>query len=281
MNTKKLLKSTLCGIMSAVMLGSISVYADDVYNPDDFSGMGMGDLLEYENTTGTYTLRMIREMPYSIFIGLTNDIDDKDGPYYSDTKDSSKEIYDNVKTMVGVNELSKYLSKDENGNTWVTVYKFVSSDSSEVKKEDVEKIEKAVSDVLLFDKYELTFPDKLIEINSNNYVGYIKLKMKFEVDDNNSYSDQNVKDMIEKEGIEMNYAKIFYALEQADFIYNDLTGDTNADAEVNVRDAAFIAQKLATKKSSDLPKVADFNNDEKIDVRDAAAIARYLSKSFK
>ena len=65
------------------------------------------------------------------------------------------------------------------------------------------------------------------------------------------------------------------------WVLHMLTGDTNADAEVNVRDAAFIAQKLATKKSSDLPKVADFNNDEKIDVRDAAAIARYLSKSFK
>ena len=278
MNKKKFFKSALCGIMSAVMLGGISVYA---------GGYGMGDELKYGNTTGTYTLRLIREMPYNIFIEtLTNNVNDKDDdPYYNNTKDSSKEIYDDVKKMVGVmdgvNKLSKYLSKDENGNTWVTVYKFVSSDSSEVKNEDVEKIEKAVSDVLFFDKYELTFPDKLIEINSNNYVGYIKLKMKFEVDDNISYNDEDVKYMIEKEGIEMNYAKIFYALEQADFIYNDLTGDTNADAEVNVRDAAFIAQKLATKKSSDLPKVADFNNDEKIDVRDAAAIARYLSKSFK
>ncbi len=278
MNTKKFFKSALCGIMSAVMLGSISVYA---------GGYGMGDELKYGNTTGTYTLRLIREMPYNIFIEtLTNNVDDKDDdPYYNNTKDSSKEIYDDVKKMVGVmdgvNKLSKYLSKDEDGNTWVTVYKFVSSDSSEVKKEDVEKIEKAVSDVLFFDKYELTFPDKLIEINSNNYVGYIKLKMKFEVDDNNSYNDEYVKYMIEKEGIEMNYAKIFYALEQADFIYNDLTGDTNADAEVNVRDAAFIAQKLAARKYMEIPGIADFNGDEKVDVRDAAAIARYLANSFK
>ena len=278
MNKKKFLKSALCGIMSAVMFGNISVYA---------GGYGMGDELKYGNTTGTYTLRLIREMPYNIFIEtLTNNVDDKDDdPYYNNTKDSSKEIYDDVKKMVGVmdgvNKLSKYLSKDEDGNTWVTVYKFVSSDSSEVKKEDVEKIEKAVSDVLFFDKYELTFSDKLIEINSNNYVGYIKLKMKFEVDDNNSYNDEYVKYMIEKEGIEMNYAKIFYALEQADFIYNDLTGDTNADAEVNVRDAAFIAQKLAAKKISELTQTADFNGDNKVDVRDAAAIARYLANSFK
>ena len=79
----------------------------------------------------------------------------------------------------------------------------------------------------------------------------------------------------------MNYAKIFYALEQADFIYNDLTGDANSDAEVNVRDAAFIAQKLASNKYSELTQTADFNNDEKIDVRDVAAIARYLANSFK
>ena len=95
------------------------------------------------------------------------------------------------------------------------------------------------------------------------------------------YNDEYVKYMIEKEGIEMNYAKIFYALEQADFIYNDLTGDTNADAEVNVRDAAFIAQKLAAKKISELTQTADFNGDNKVDVRDVAAIARYLANSFK
>ena len=76
------------------------------------------------------------------------------------------------------------------------------------------------------------------------------------------------------------YAKVFYAFEQMGITY-DLTGDANTDAEVNVRDAAFIAQKLAARKYMEIPGIADFNGDEKVDVRDAAAIARYLANSFK
>ena len=64
MNTKKFFKSALCGIMSAVILGSITVYADDVYNPDDFSGMGMGDEYDFRNTKGYYyydELKMVQK----------------------------------------------------------------------------------------------------------------------------------------------------------------------------------------------------------------------------
>ena len=46
---------------------------------------------------------------------------------------------------------------------------------------------------------------------------------------------------------------------------------------MNVRDAAFIAAKLAQGKSGELPANADFNGDGKVNVRDAAAIAKYLA----
>ena len=45
MNTKKFFKSALCGIMSAVMLGNISVYAGDY---------GMGDEIDFSNIYGYY-----------------------------------------------------------------------------------------------------------------------------------------------------------------------------------------------------------------------------------
>lgn len=61
----------------------------------------------------------------------------------------------------------------------------------------------------------------------------------------------------------------------------DINGDSNGDGELNVRDAAFIARKLAVGKAAELPKCADFNGDGKINVRDAAAIASYLAKSVK
>ena len=61
----------------------------------------------------------------------------------------------------------------------------------------------------------------------------------------------------------------------------EVTGDTNYDGVLNVRDAAYIAKKLAEGKGNELPMIADFNGDGKVDVRDAAAIARYLANSFK
>ena len=54
-------------------------------------------------------------------------------------------------------------------------------------------------------------------------------------------------------------------------------GDANYDGKLNVRDAAYIAAKLAQSKVSELPSTADFNGDGKISVRDAAAIAKHLA----
>ncbi|MGN1481353.1 leucine-rich repeat protein [Porcipelethomonas sp.] len=58
-------------------------------------------------------------------------------------------------------------------------------------------------------------------------------------------------------------------------------GDANGDGKMNVRDAAFIAQKLAKGLVSELPSCADYNGDGVINVRDAAAIARELANSHK
>ncbi|MGN0613929.1 MAG: leucine-rich repeat protein [Porcipelethomonas sp.] len=60
-----------------------------------------------------------------------------------------------------------------------------------------------------------------------------------------------------------------------------LEGDANGDGVVNVRDAAFIAQRLAQGKADELPDSADFNGDGNINVRDAAAIAKYLATGEK
>ena len=58
-------------------------------------------------------------------------------------------------------------------------------------------------------------------------------------------------------------------------------GDANGDNTLNVRDAAFIANKLAQGKADELPESADFNGDGKINVRDAAAIAKFLATGKK
>ncbi len=62
-------------------------------------------------------------------------------------------------------------------------------------------------------------------------------------------------------------------------VYYDETpvGDVDKDNEVTVRDCAYIASKVALSEADSLPMSADFNGDEKVNVRDAAAIANYLA----
>lgn len=62
----------------------------------------------------------------------------------------------------------------------------------------------------------------------------------------------------------------------ASFSYSK--GDANNDGKVNVRDCAYIANKLAAGKASSLPSEADYNSDGKINVRDAANLASDLAK---
>ena len=57
-----------------------------------------------------------------------------------------------------------------------------------------------------------------------------------------------------------------------------ILGDVNSDNEVNVRDCAYIARKLAENKADELSlETADYNKDMLVNVRDAAAIAKALA----
>jgi len=85
--------------------------------------------------------------------------------------------------------------------------------------------------------------------------------------------------------ITYDHVEVLYADDSAikDIIVNlpitVLLGDANADGNVNVRDAAFIASKLAKGEGESLPAQADFNEDGKINVRDAASLATTLAKA--
>ncbi len=54
-------------------------------------------------------------------------------------------------------------------------------------------------------------------------------------------------------------------------------GDANGDGKLDVRDAAYIAQKLSKGLGSTISLTADYNADGKVNVRDAAAIAKKLA----
>ncbi len=54
-------------------------------------------------------------------------------------------------------------------------------------------------------------------------------------------------------------------------------GDANEDGQLNVRDCAMIANRLATGNGNSLPDSADYNQDGKVNIRDAAAISSFLA----
>ena len=95
-----------------------------------------------------------------------------------------------------------------------------------------------------------------------------------------------------KEEDYMFIAKIYYCLKQvSDLDYSagkllsanhTLYGDINDDNDINVRDAAQLANSIATKNMSKInSQNADFNNDMKVDVRDCSAISQFVvSKSL-
>ena len=266
MNTKKFFKSALCGIMSAVMLGNISVYAGDY---------GMGDEIDFSNIYGYYMYGTLINMPDNIYFTLTNDMYNRTFEYYNNTRDSVEKVYKKTKQMCENGKINNYLTKDENGNTCFTISTMVMSDPKDLLA-DYSTIKLQVyfgascSSIFGTRKKEMKFADTFTKVSEDLYVTCVQATINIE---------EEVSKM-DAENEALVYAKVFYAFEQMGITY-DLTGDANTDAEVNVRDAAFIAQKLASNKYSELTQTADFNNDEKIDVRDVAAIARYLANSFK
>lgn len=54
-------------------------------------------------------------------------------------------------------------------------------------------------------------------------------------------------------------------------------GDANMDGITDIRDAAYIASKLAENDAGSLPESADYNEDGKINVRDASVLAKELA----
>ena len=55
-------------------------------------------------------------------------------------------------------------------------------------------------------------------------------------------------------------------------------GDSNEDSKLNIVDAAFIAKRVAQRKTDLLPLCADYNMDGNCDILDAAAIAKDVAK---
>ena len=266
MKIRKFWKSALCGIMSAVMLGNISVYAGDY---------GMGDEIDFSNIYGYYMYGTLINMPDNIYFTLTNDMYNRTFEYYNNTRDSVEKVYKKTKQMCENGKINNYLTKNENGDTCFKISTMVASDPkyllADYSTVYIQNYFYNSCDRIFGSRiHEMKFADTFTKVSEDLYVTCVQATINIE---------EEVSKM-DAENEALVYAKVFYAFEQMGVTY-DLSGDANTDAEVNVRDAAFIAQKLAARKYMEIPGIADFNGNEKVDVRDAAAIARYLANSFK
>ena len=71
--------------------------------------------------------------------------------------------------------------------------------------------------------------------------------------------------------------KVAFFIRPVGRVEPSITGDVNDDKNVNVRDCAEIAKKLADGKAADLPDSADYNKDGVKNIRDAATLAKELA----
>lgn len=141
--------------------------------------------------------------------------------------------------------------------------------------------------------------------SSYGFLNYDEVFLKYSVDEMNAFlEEENLKAKITEysngykvvyysDTSEENVVSTFLALnkkfgaevlglspnmEYLEVFYDDsMLGDANIDGEVNVRDCAFIASKLAEGLVNELPGCSDYNGDGKVDVRDAAALANKLA----
>lgn len=68
-------------------------------------------------------------------------------------------------------------------------------------------------------------------------------------------------------------------INQEESVPNRELGDADNDGKVTIRDAAFIAVKMAQRRAAELSiEYCDFNNDGSANIRDAASIAMHMAK---
>lgn len=262
---KKLLSVVLSGIMALSIFGGMSVNAED--------------------EAKIYKLSELFSMSKEEFLSLGDQAERK----YAAYKSIYNSAFDYIK-YDGENEIPVHEYRGLACNT--QTFSINCRDVGEKYKPYI--TEKAISELL-----DTEFYNGLnIKINSSpitngeepeiDYNGFY-WSMYIGIGKNADYCkkdpDGGVSDMSDDEWI-LKFAKTSYCISQIIPVYYaadtfpaanlDLFGDANEDGELTIRDAAFIAIKLAGNKAKEIPEIADINNDGQVTIRDAAYIARLL-----
>lgn len=108
------------------------------------------------------------------------------------------------------------------------------------------------------------------EIEAQNISGY---QHKYMVNKGEELSNQKtIENEKNSDNLILNEINVYFPT--ADY----MAGDANSDNVIDIRDAAYIARKVAQRKTSDLPEYSDYNGDNAVDIRDAAAIAKMVAQ---
>ncbi|MGN1481710.1 dockerin type I domain-containing protein [Porcipelethomonas sp.] len=298
MKKSKMLSMILSGVMAFSMAGSIAAAAEDSSNED----------LQY------MTLAEILELDKEEFLSLDGAEDDYKNMYNMCTTVLNNTLWS---CYNGKPEIESYLTRDNFGvfmnlylgvdvNMDDTTLKYEGPFGTSYRPYETEKYTKYILGDAV--EYEMESP---LQYDGQLYgcilfTAKIKLDKYFTYEESDNYDDilldgdassnetnnkLNYNEMSEEEKDEiiLYYTKIEYSLQQLgnDFKMLDsrmdfdigykAVGEANNDGNLDIRDASFIAQKLASGKADELPDTADFNSDGKTDVRDAALIAQFMT----
>ena len=90
-----------------------------------------------------------------------------------------------------------------------------------------------------------------------------------------SYNGSSAQDYAKK--YKMQFEQII--VNQEEDVPDRVLGDANNDGKMDIVDAAFIAKKVAQRRTYELSvKYGDYNNDGTVNILDAASIAKYIAK---
>lgn len=244
MNIKKLISAFVTSAM--VMTSAVTAYAQDVqvdtdvYQPDRICGYLNVDA----STEADIYLKVYMHTP--------------------ETAEEGYIVYDTVIKADGVHVTDNYVYELEYNSLnidkgtydgYYTVVVGVHRHNDNNDPEDIAEIE---------------FPMIVEDIDFSGYETFCNINVNILVD------EELEEPICVESGAKPNktYDMTFSCVDTPEFI---LYGDANQDENLNIRDAAFIASKLAGGHSDELPECSDINADEKVNVRDAAFIASYMA----
>ena len=220
----------------------------------------LSKVTQYDDICGSVNINILTDTNIYVKITKHTPETDEDGYVVYDTVIKASDVYDDCKSVMKLESINYNIESQEYDGYYdilIGVHKHIGSEDPE--------------DILYKNIYFIV-TDK--DVSGYDTVCDINVSLSAE-----DMEEPEMKEL--SEGSDKKFDIIFPHIEmpsEPEPKPEIIWGDANSDGNINIRDAALIASKLATGKSDELPEAADYNKDGSVNIRDAAALASYLSK---